>query len=177
MKTNITKARPIFRKPTANDGSVVWDIVKNSGKLDENSIYCNLLQCTHFAGTCAIAEVDGKPMGWISAYIPPQSPDTLFVWQVCVAEEARGLGIAKQLIHTVLKRDVCEDVRKIESTITKDNDASWALFGAIADNFGADLDKKVMFDEEKHLDGQGATEHLVSIAPVKQNHPVLRSVA
>ena len=44
--------------------------------LDENSMYCNLVQCEHFSETCVIAELDGVIVGWISAFIPPDAPDT-----------------------------------------------------------------------------------------------------
>ena len=77
-----TGAKAQIRAPRREDGAGVWDLVQDTAGLDDNSMYCNLLQCTHFAATCALAEIDGEVVGWMSGYIPPESPDVLFVWQV-----------------------------------------------------------------------------------------------
>ncbi len=154
-----------FRKPKKADGARVWNLIKSIEKLDDNSMYCNLLQCSHFAGTCALAEIDGEPVGWISAYRPPESPDTLFVWQVAVHPDARGRGVAKRLIRELLQRPECRQVRHIHSTITRDNEASWALFRAIADDLDAPMVDDAHFEREAHFGGAHATEHLVEIGP------------
>src|SRR3546814_20772399 len=63
--------------------------------LDTNSLYCNLLQCTHFAETCVLAERDGEISGWISGYRLVHDPEAMFVWQVAVHERARGRGLGE----------------------------------------------------------------------------------
>jgi L-2,4-diaminobutyric acid acetyltransferase len=75
-------AMPELREPTSEDGAAVWQLIKDCAPLDRNSLYCNLLQCDHFASTCVAAELDGDIVGWVSGYIVPDSPDTLFIWQV-----------------------------------------------------------------------------------------------
>ena len=157
-----------FRKPRKADGAAVWDLIQSIDALDDNSMYCNLLQCSHFAGTCALAELNGKPVGWISGYLPPDKPDTLFVWQVAVHPDARGRGVAKRLIHELLRRPECRGVRHIHSTITPDNKASWALFRAIADDLDAPLVDDAHFESEAHFGGQHDTEHLVEIGPFER---------
>lgn len=154
-----------IRKPKKADGARVWKLIKSIEKLDDNSMYCNLLQCSHFASTCALAEMDGKPVGWISGYRPPESPDTLFVWQVAVHPNARGRGVAKRLIRELLQRPECQEVRQVHSTITRDNKASWALFRAIADDLDAPMVDDAHFERDAHFDGAHATEHLVEIGP------------
>lgn len=166
-----------IREPSENDGAEIWHLVKASGALDENSMYCNLLQCTHFSSTCALAERDGEAIGWVSAYIPPEHPDRLFVWQVCVREDARGNGLGKRLIRDILARDVCKAVKNIDTTITDDNDASWSLFGKVAKSLGAELERTEHFEEEAHFDGHHPTEHLVSIGPFKPLRHTLASAA
>ncbi len=167
MPRRLTSVRPALtiRKPTAADGAEVWRLVRDSGSLDENSMYCNLLQCTHFASTCAVAELEGAVVGWLSGYVPPERPDTYFVWQVAVAEAARGRGVARKLILGVLERDACGDVDHVQSTITDDNRASWALFGGIAERLAAPLVRRPHFCEGKEFDGIHDTEHLVTIGP------------
>ena len=166
-----------IREPTEGDGAEIWHLVKELGSLDENSMYCNLLQCTHFSSTCALAERDGEAVGWVSGYIPPEDPECLFVWQVCVREDARGKGLGKRLIRDILARKHCREITHVNTTITDDNAASWALFGKLAKSLDADLERTEHFEEEAHFDGHHATEHLVSIGPFKPPRRALQSVA
>jgi len=154
-----------FRAPRKSDGARIWALIRSIEALDDNSMYCNLLQCSHFAGTCALAEIDGRPVGWISGYLPPEKPDTLFVWQVAVHPDARGQGVAKRLIHELLRRRACREVRHIHSTITPDNEASWALFRAVADELDAPMTDDAHFECDAHFGGRHDTEHLVEIGP------------
>ena len=80
-----------LRTPRAEDGAAIWNLVRDCKPLDENSMYCNLIQCDHFRDTCVVAELNGQIAGWISAYVVPSDETrTLFVWQVAVAPAARG---------------------------------------------------------------------------------------
>jgi L-2,4-diaminobutyric acid acetyltransferase len=149
--------------PAAEDGARVWQLIRACEPLDENSMYCNLLQCDHFAETCVIAEIDGEAAGWISAYVPPSEPDTLFVWQVAVHEGARGLGLAKRMLAHILEREVCDGVDMLKTTITRDNDASWALFTGFARDMEAPLSREAHFTRDDHFEGRHATEYMVTI--------------
>merc|ERR1712169_164475 len=64
-----------FRKPVSTDGSDVFALVERCKPLDVNSMYCNLLQCSHFADTAIVAERGGQMVGFISGYRLPQQPD------------------------------------------------------------------------------------------------------
>ena len=152
-----------FRKPVREDGAQIWELIRACKPLDENSMYCNLLQCDHFSDTCVIAELDGRIVGWVSAYIVPNDPETLFVWQVAVGSAARGMGVAKKMLNGLLARDVCSDVTRLQTTITRDNAASWALFESFADRMDAPLDADPHFEREAHFDGKHATEYMVTI--------------
>lgn len=148
-----------FRSPDAQDGAAVQRLIETAGGLDTNSLYCNLLQCSHFAETCLIAERSGALTGWVSAYVPPSQPDTLFVWQICTATQARGQGLGRRMIASILNRAACRHVRHVECTITADNAASWALFGSMGD-----LTHEPHFDRDLHFGGHHASEHRVRIA-------------
>ncbi|WP_127144223.1 diaminobutyrate acetyltransferase [Pelagibacterium montanilacus] len=176
-RTDNAKAKITIRAPRRDDGARVWQLIQDTTSLDDNSMYCNLLQCSHFASTCAIAEIDGEVVGWLSGYIPPETPDTFFVWQVCVAEAARGRGLAKRLISAVLARSVCAEVTRVQSTITKDNKPSWALFGSIAETLEAELARKPHFVREEHFAGQHDTEFLVTIGPFEREALPVRTAA
>jgi L-2,4-diaminobutyric acid acetyltransferase len=155
-----------LRQPQAADGTAIHDLIARCPPLDANSLYCNLLQCSHFAETCVLVEIDRKIAGWVSGYIRPDAPDCLFIWQVAVAREARGHGLGKRMIREILRREACHGVTRIESTITETNKASWSLFQAIADDLGAPLQRRKGFDTHTHFAGRNPTELLVDIGPL-----------
>ena len=152
-----------FRIPTAEDGSAIWDLVRRAHPLDENSMYCNLIQADHFGETCVIAEDQGRAAGWISGHILPADPETFFVWQVAVAPEARGKGLAGRMMEALLSREALAGIRQLQTTITEDNAASWALFRRASERLGADLGHAPRYERDTHFDGKHATEHLVTI--------------
>jgi L-2,4-diaminobutyric acid acetyltransferase len=156
-----------LRSPRAEDGAAVYQLIANCPPLDTNSMYCNLLQCAHFSATSVAAEADGEIVGFISGYIQPDKPDTLFIWQVAVGEKARGQGLAGRMLKEILARPACEAVRFIETTITPDNQASWALFESLTKKLNTELNRSVMFDRQQHFAGQHETEMLARIGPVK----------
>jgi len=169
-------ASPAIRQPTAEDGVGIAALIGATPALDDNSLYCNLLQCTHFAATCAIAERQGEIVGWMSGYIPPDMPETLFVWQVCVGAAGRGQGLGGKLIGAVLARPHCARIRNIACTITRDNAASWALFGSVARKLGAPLNHAEHFTRDDHFGGQHDSELAVTIGPFDR-HRTLELVA
>lgn len=159
--------RITLRPPTLDDGMAVFRLVENSPPLDTNSSYCNFLQCSHFANTSVAADANKRLVGFISGYIIPDRPDTLFIWQVAVAEQARGLGLASRMLEHILARHQCANVAYIETTITKNNQASWALFTRLAKNQSTDLNSAEWLDKDAHFSGLHESESLVRIGPLK----------
>ncbi len=158
----------ILRLPTAEDGAHVHHLVAMCPPLDQNSMYCNLLQSSHFDDTCVSATIDGELVGFVSGYIPPQKTDVFFCWQMAVGEKARGQGLAKRMLKHILQRECCKNVRFLETTITESNEASWAVFRSLAKDLSAELTSSVMFDRERHFGGEHATEMLVRLGPFVQ---------
>lgn len=154
-----------IRAPRPTDGAAVHALIERCPPLDTNSLYCNLLQCTHFAATCAIAEAEGETVGFVSGYRPPPYPDALFVWQVAVDERARGHGLAKRLITDILRRPENRDLSYVRTTITARNEASWAMFHGLARELGAETREDTLFDEDKHFEGAQKTEYRLIIGP------------
>jgi L-2,4-diaminobutyric acid acetyltransferase len=159
-------SRLILREPQENEGYKVHKLISECPPLDTNSMYCNLLQCAHFAKTSAIAvNQQNDALGFISGYIKPEQVDTLFIWQVAVSEAARGQGLAKSMLKHILSRSALSPVAYIETTITDDNPGSWALFESIAQALNAPLERSVYFAKDTHFNGTHDTENLVRIGP------------
>ena len=83
----------ILRRPGVEDGAPLNLFIRTSPPLDMNSVYCNVLQCTHFSDTCVIAEKQGQIVGYVTGYRMPAEPDVYFLWQVGVGAEGRGKGL------------------------------------------------------------------------------------
>lgn len=154
--------KPLLRKPDATDGAAIWELVKDCKPLDENSMYCNLVQAEHFRDTCVVAELDGEIVGWISGHMIPDK-DELFVWQVAVGPKARGLGLGKLMLVELIERDACDGATHLKTTITRDNDASWGLFKSFARSIGGALTDAPHYKRDINFEGRHDTEHLVSI--------------
>lgn len=167
--------KPRLRKPEATDGAAIWELIKSCKPLDENSMYCNLVQADHFSDTCVVAELDGEIVGWISGHIIPNE-DGLFVWQVAVSAKARGLGLGKKMLTHLIGREECAEATHLKTTITKDNEASWGLFRSFARSIGGDIDDEPHFERSEHFDDRHDTEHMVTIT-LPEDEGQLRSVA
>lgn len=154
---------PVLRSPEGADGADIWELVRACKPLDENSMYCNLLQCDHFRDTCVVAELDGEIAGWVSAYRRPDDPQTLFVWQVAVSPVARGCGLGRKMLNHLMDRRACKGVSRLQTTITADNDASWALFRRFAESHGAEVEVQAHFTHALHFRERHATEHMMTI--------------
>jgi len=156
---------PNLRKPSAEDGLALNQLVANCSPLDPNSLYCNLLQCTHFRDTCIAADLNGELAGFVSGYLPPAKANTLFIWQVAIAADQRGRGLAKTMLKALLQQVRERQVNFLETTITPDNQASWALFKSLANDLGSTLESAVWLERERHFGGDHQEEHLLRLGP------------
>lgn len=166
-QTTIEKLNIRLIKPTAELGAAVHKLIAECPPLDTNSMYCNLLQSCHFAETAVAAVVGDELVGFISGYRIPQRTETLFVWQVAVGEKARGQGLAGRMLKQILSREINRDIKRIETTITPDNTASWALFESLARKLDTEISSSVMFDRQQHFADQHDTEMLIKVGPFK----------
>lgn len=157
-----------FRRPTELDGPQVTTLIAACPPLDVNSAYCNLLQCSHFADTCVVAERAGEIVGWISAYRPPSAPESLFVWQVAVHASARGAGLGQRMLEWLVVQAAAQGAVDLTTTITAANLASWAMFRRFAKSHGLLLTKAAHFERETHFAGAHDTEWQVAIAPLER---------
>ncbi|MFB4165826.1 diaminobutyrate acetyltransferase [Alteribacillus sp. JSM 102045] len=136
-----------FEKPTVEDGADMWELVKNS-TLDLNSSYKYIMMCEFFAKTCVVAKEKGELVGFVTAFIPPEKRDTVFVWQVGVDSSQRGKGLASRLLNELVERTACEDVKYLEATVTPSNEPSQALFKKLARTHNTNCEVSECFAED-----------------------------
>lgn len=141
-------------------------MVDETAALDDNSPYAYLMACRNFAATSVVAESGEDLAGMVTAYPMPDDPQALFVWQVNVREQYQSRGIASSMLSEILKRDDCQSVRWIETTVAPDNHASEALFRRIADELDADIKIKEVYGDELFPDGEHQIERLFVIGPI-----------
>lgn len=142
----------------------MWRMARDSQVLDLNASYAYLLWARDFAATSVVA-VDTRsdePCGFVTGYVRPDRPDTLMIWQVAVDEAARGRGIARAMLEDLFDRD--PHVTVMETTITEDNAASIALFGAVAAGRGLAFERSPLFAASAFPDGHDA-ELLFRLSP------------
>ncbi|WP_292505047.1 diaminobutyrate acetyltransferase [Mesorhizobium sp.] len=159
--------RVTFRKPTYNHAADVWALIALCPQLARNSLYCELLLCTHFADTCTVAELAGEVVGWLSAYRLPSEPSTLFVWQIAVHPAVRNTGVGKGLIISAFNRPCCKSVTHIKATVAPTNKASNSLFATLARDLGAPIRQALWFDRDADFKGQYESEYMLTVGPIK----------
>ncbi|MFW5829222.1 MAG: diaminobutyrate acetyltransferase [Planctomycetota bacterium] len=125
-----------FRHPTLADGPALHALIAACPPLDVNTVYAYCLIAHHFGGTSIFAEEDGKLLGAVTGYHPPERPDTWFVWQVAVHADGRGRGLAGRMLRQLYNE---LQPKRIETTIGPDNDASRALFRSFAKKQGLNV--------------------------------------
>lgn len=161
---NLSELR--FRTPRLEDARTIRNLIKQCPPLDVNSCYAYLLQSFHHHDTCVIAESGVCLAGYVSAYRPPNRPDTLFVWQVAVDAKFRGKGLGGQMINEILARPSSRGIVRLETTVSPGNDASEKLFRNLARQHRAHCTVEQLFGNNIFDDPAHAPEHLFRIGPM-----------
>ncbi|GAA1090828.1 diaminobutyrate acetyltransferase [Nocardiopsis composta] len=159
----------VLTRPVLDDGPDLWRLARDCG-LDVNSPYAYTLWCRDFAGTSVIArDADGTPLGYVIGHLRPAEPATYFLWQVGVAERARGRRLARRMLDRIAERFADLGVTHLEATVTPDNAASRALFASFARDHGAEPVWTPLF-EHRHFPAESGghePEDLVRIGPLR----------
>ncbi|MFD4180504.1 diaminobutyrate acetyltransferase [Rhodococcus sp. NPDC058514] len=140
----------------------MWEIARDSQVLDLNSSYSYLLWCRDFRDTSVVAEQDGRVGGFVTGFVRPADPRTVFVWQVAVDESLRGRGVAATMLSDLLDHLAYQGVTRLETTISPDNAASKALFTSLARMRYAAITSRKLFTNN-HFPDQHESEELYII--------------
>lgn len=155
-----------LRQPRRTDGAAIHHLVSECPPLDLNSLYAYLLLCEHFNKTCVVAErVGGRIDGFISAYVLPDRPNVMFIWQVAVHAKARGQRLGRAMLKALLQRQELEHIRHLETTVSPDNQASRRMFSGLAAELGAHVSEQPFFDRQLFGGSDHDDEMLLKIGP------------
>ncbi|MEU5879782.1 diaminobutyrate acetyltransferase [Spirillospora sp. NPDC047279] len=159
-------------EPGLDDGRELWRMARDSQVLDVNSPYSYTLWCRDFAASSVVARAGDEACGFITGYVRPERPDTLFVWQVAVDRDHRGRGMARLMLDHLADRTAAAGCRYMEATVTPANTASTAMFESFARDRGCDLDRTPLFGSEHFPPGHGhEPEVLFRIGPYSTGSP------
>lgn len=165
-----------FRSLVPADGGALHALVAACPPLDANSLYCNLLQCSHFGSTSIGAfNPSNCLVGSITGYRIPEHPETLFVWQVAVHPAMRGRRLGGDMLRRLVQSlSSCSathpgtpPVRYVETSITLGNEASLRLFSGFAKACATPISRSVLFDKTEHFASAHDTEYLFRIGPLQ----------
>lgn len=121
----------------------MWSLASET--VDINSPYSYLMLGEYFAENCAVAEREGRLVGFVTGFTPPEDPETLFIWQIAVDESVRGLGVGSRLLDDVVGRPRVPRLRYLEATVTPGNEPSKRLFRSFAESWGAECHEEELF--------------------------------
>ncbi len=118
--------------------------------LDDNSPYAYVMWGDYFASTSVVARRGDTVIGFVSGFLAPERPSTLFVWQIGVAASCRRTGLGSRMLDHLVGR---VGPSYVEATVTPDNDASAALFRALGSRTGARVDEAMAYPSDLLGDG------------------------
>lgn len=153
----------LLRPAVPEDALSIHQMVESNPPLDPNSLYCNLLQCSHFADTSVAVELDGQLVAFMTGYLKPAAPEVLFVWQMAVSSECRGNGLAGVMLEQLVAR---HKPQYIETSVTESNKASSSVFERFVQKRSVELSKSTLFDRDTHFGGRHDSEILYRIGPI-----------
>ena len=150
-------------KPSKEQGKKIYKLVQDTKVLDVNSEYLYLLQTTHFSDICSVATYEDKVIGFVSGYMIPNEPNTLFIWQVAVDSDFRGNDLARRLIMDIIQRKEL-NVNFLHTTVSPSNNSSIRVFEKVASHYETKMEKADFF-EISDFTNQHEEEVLYKIGP------------
>lgn len=161
---SLEEGQIVIQAPEKHDGKYLWQVAKRTKVLDINSPYSYNLVATHFSQTSALAYMDDKPIGFLSAYLIPEEPKTLFIWQIGVVPQHHGKGVGFFMIKNIFCRKVFQNVTSIKTTITPSNIPSKKLFQKVSRYLQAQLTTTPFYSPMDFSDTH-EKEDLITIGP------------
>lgn len=139
------RKRPVFRTPRPEDGTAVWELVRDTPGLDTNSRYFYVLWFRDFADCSLLATVDDEIVGFLLGYRRPEEPDTYFVWQTAVSPRHGIPFLGVKLFEAAADRQRERGARYVEATVSAENKAILMVLRQYARKRSAEVADRVLF--------------------------------
>jgi L-2,4-diaminobutyric acid acetyltransferase len=152
-----------LREPALGHGLTLWNLARVAGGLDLNSAYSYHLWCRDFASSSVIAWSGGEAAGFVTGFRRELDATCLFVWQVAVHPDHRGVGLGVDMLSHLAGRHPGDGT--VEATVTPSNEASRRMFERFADRHGATVTQTPFLGAEAFPDDHEA-EVLLEIGPL-----------
>ena len=123
---------PVLRAPVPEDGARIAALAKDFTSGKARDLPETLVGRGAFSETSVLAELDGKLLGWVSAYILPYDPQTLFIWTVEVVKVERNPELSSLMLGYLMRQEPCAGVTRVQTVISCDEDRPWTLFRRFA---------------------------------------------
>lgn len=117
MAYTSTPGRVQLRNATPSDAETLARFAASLDGLTRHSTYSYWVLCTFAARTCFLAEQEGNLVGFATAVLSDTTPRELFLWQVGVAPDWRGKGIAARLLDRVAEAGRMVGAETMQATI------------------------------------------------------------
>jgi len=156
-----------IRKPKPEDGPAIWQLLRRSESLEDNTRDAYLLLASHFANTSLVAHLADRVVAFVGAYRPPPNSKTVFVWQIGVDAALRRHGLGNALLRVLIRCPGCEGVEYLEATVGSSNAASKRLFEGFARDIDAPCDLTTGFSSKPVSPLQDENEDLLRIGPIE----------
>lgn len=154
-----------LESPSLGDGPRLWELARDAGELDLNTPYSYALWCRDFARTSVVVRAADGLQGFVTGYVRPDDPRTLFVWQVAVDPRCRGRRLGRRMLDWLGARLPELGCHYIEATVTPTNTPSTRLFESFAEAWHASLTRRTLFDATM-FPGEHEPEVLFRIGPL-----------
>ncbi|MFD8406661.1 diaminobutyrate acetyltransferase [Streptomyces anulatus] len=139
------RKKPVFRTPRPEDGTAVWELVRDTPGLDTNSRYFYVLWFRDFADCSLLATVDDEIVGFLLGYRRPEEPDTYFVWQTAVSPRHGIPFLGVKLFEAAADRQRERGARYVEATVSAENKAILMVLRQYARKRSAEVTDRVLF--------------------------------
>ena len=156
-----------LRTPEIEDARESFRIARNEPNIDANTEYYYMIWYRDFSETSLVAVSEGKQIGYLTAFISPKNPDTLFIWQIATMPHhgVPNLGI-KMMTHVVDKAKR-KGVEYVEATVSPDNRPINYVMRLLAKRLAANYSTSMLFNPDA-FEGSHEAELMYRIGPLEE---------
>ena len=130
--------------------------------IDLNSPYHYRLWCRDFADTTrVIRSPEGAVVAFTTAYVRPDEPTTLMVWQQVASASHRSRNLGHARVRDITQSHLAEHrTTHVEATVTDTSGAPVRTVQKMCDEFGGTLAVNLLLGQEVFPEGNHEAEDL-----------------